>query len=172
YSSDHRPTGRLLLVLPVLGMAAVGLIAIGYPYVLGNGRDLAQLAMTGSVGLVGLVALSLLKPVATNLTLGSGVSGGLFTPTFSFGAVLGAFLGHAWARLWPAGDPASFAVVGAAAMLSAGMQAPVAAIAFALELTGSSDRIMVAMLVAAAGAVLTCRRFEQRSVYSARLPLH
>lgn len=172
YASDHRPTGRLLLVLPMLGTATVGVIAIGYPYVLGNGRDLAQLAMTGSTGLLGLAALSLLKPVSTTLTLGSGVSGGLFTPTFSFGAVLGAFLGHAWGHLWPGGDPAGYAVVGAAAMLAAGMQAPVAAIAFAIELTGTSDKVMVAMLVAAAGAILTCRRFEQRSVYSARLPLH
>ncbi len=153
-------------------MAVVGLIAIGFPYVLGNGRDLAQLAMTGSTGLLGLLALALLKPLATNVTLGSGVSGGLFTPTFSFGAVLGALLGHAWARLWPGGDPASYAVVGASAMLAAGMQAPVAAIAFAVELTGDSQRIMVAMLVAAAGAILICRRFEQRSIYSARLPLH
>ncbi len=172
FSSDHRPKGRLLLVLPMLGTAAVGFIAIGYPFVLGNGRDLAQLAMTGRTGLVGLAALSLLKPVSTNLTLGSGVTGGLFTPTFSFGAVLGAFLGRCWTYVWPGPDPASYAVVGAAAMLSAGMQAPLAGIAFTIELTGNSDKVMVAMLLATAGAVLTCRLFEQRSVYSARLPMH
>lgn len=172
YASDHRPTGRLLLVLPTLGMGMVGVISIGYPFVLGNGRDLAQLAMTGATGLAGLAALSVLKPVSTTLTLGSGVSGGLFTPTFSFGAVLGAFLGHSWSHLWPGSDPASYAVIGAGAMLCAGMQAPIAAVAFAIELTANSDKIMVALLLAAAGAILTCRRFEQRSVYSARLPLH
>lgn len=172
FSSDHRPTGKLLLVLPTLGTAVVGVIAIGYPFVLGNGRDLAQLAMTGGAGLGALAALSVLKPVATNLTLGSGVTGGLFTPTFSFGAVLGAFLGRSWGYLWPGADPVSYAVVGAAAMLAAGMQAPVAAVAFSIELTANSDRIMVPVLLASAGAVLTCRLFEQRSVYSARLPLH
>lgn len=170
FASDRRPTGRLLIVMPMLGMTAVGFIAIGYPFVLGNGRDLAQLAMTGSTGLLALAALSLLKPLSTSLTLGSGVSGGLFTPTFSFGAVLGAFLGHSWSYLWAGSDPASHAVIGAAAMLSAGMQAPVAGIAFAIELTGNSDNIMVATLVAVAGAILTCRLFEQRSIYSARLP--
>ncbi len=170
FSSDHRPKGRLLLVLPMLGTGVVGLIAIGYPFVLGNGRDLAQLAMTGSTGLVGLAALSLLKPVSTNLTLGSGVGGGLFTPTFSFGAVLWAFLGRCWMYIWPGPDPVSYAVVGGAAMLSAGMQAPLAGIAFTIELTGNSAKVMVAMLLATAGAVLTCRLFEQRSVYSARLP--
>ncbi|MHB1929324.1 MAG: chloride channel protein [Acidimicrobiales bacterium] len=171
-ASDHRPTGRTLLVLPLLGTTAVGLIAIGYPFVLGNGRDLAQLAMTGGTGLVALAALSVLKPVATTVTLGSGVTGGLFTPTFSFGAVLGAFLGRSWSHLWPGPDPVSYAVIGAAAMLSAGMQAPLAAIAFTIELTSNSDRVMVAMLLTVAGAVLTCRQFEQRSVYSARLPEH
>lgn len=85
---------------------------------------------------------------------------------------LGAFLGHAWAHLWPSAGGAAFAVAGAAAMLTAGLQAPAAAIAFVLELTDGSDRAMVAMLLAAVGSVLTCRRFEQRSVYSARLPLH
>lgn len=172
FSSDHRPKGRLLLVMPMLGTAVVGFISIGYPYVLGNGRDLAQLAMTGSTGLAGLAALSLLKPVSTNLTLGSGVTGGLFTPTFSFGAVLGAFLGRCWSYVWPGADPVSYAVIGGAAMLSAAMQAPLAGIAFTIELTGSSERVMVAMLVASAGSVLTCRLFEQRSVYSARLPMH
>ena len=171
FSSDHRPKGRLLLLLPMLAMTAVGFIAIGYPFVLGNGRDLAQLAMTGRDGMVGLAVLSLLKPVATSLTLGGGVTGGLFTPTFSFGAVLGAFLGRCWMYVWPGPDPVSYAVVGAAAMLSAGMQAPLAGIAFTIELTGNSNKVMLAMLLAVAGAVLTCRLFEQRSVYSARLPM-
>ena len=38
--------------------------------------------------------LLVLKPAATMLCLGSGVPGGLFTPSLALGALLGAVLGH------------------------------------------------------------------------------
>jgi len=104
------------------------------------------------------------------MCLRSGASGGLFTPTFSFGAALGAFLGHLWAVLWPGVPGSSYAVVGAAAMLGAAMQAPMAATAFAIELTNSVNPSMVAILFAVVGATLVAHRLELRSIYSARLP--
>jgi H+/Cl- antiporter ClcA len=42
-----------------------------------------------------------LKPMLTALCLGSGASGGLFTPTLSTGVVLGGVLGMAWSLAWP-----------------------------------------------------------------------
>ena len=41
---------------------------------------------------------------AAAVHLGSGASGGLFTPTLSTGAVLGGALGIAWNLAWP-GSP-------------------------------------------------------------------
>ncbi|MBV9748773.1 MAG: chloride channel protein [Acetobacteraceae bacterium] len=170
WANRRRPHGRALLVQPPLAFCALGLIAFQYPLLLGNGRDLAQFAFTGGGALLTLLALGLLKPVVTALCLRSGAQGGLLTPTMSTGAVLGAFLGHAWALLWPGTPAASYAIVGSAAMLAAGMRTPVAALAFTIELTNSVNPVILAMLVALAGAMLTARLIERRSIYSARLP--
>ena len=105
----------------------------------------------------------------TSVCLRSGAIGGLFTPTMSTGAVMGAFLGQAW-TLWPGTPVAGYAIVGSAAMLAAGMSTPVAAIAFSIELTNSVNPVILAMLLALGGAMLTARRIERRSIYSARLP--
>jgi chloride channel protein, CIC family len=53
-----------------------------------------------SDGLVLLLALFALKPFVTALRLGSGASGGLFTPTLSTGAVLVGAAGIAWPWSW------------------------------------------------------------------------
>jgi len=170
WASDRRPTGRGLLIQPPIAFAALGALAIAYPLLLGNGRDLAQFAFTGGGALSTLAALALLKPVVTTLCLRSGASGGLFTPTLSLGAVLGALLGHLWGLLWPGAEASVCAVAGAAALLAAGMQAPVAALAFTIELTRTVNASMVAILLPVGGALVVARRIEPRSIYSARLP--
>jgi H+/Cl- antiporter ClcA len=170
WASDRRPRGRALALQPLVAFTALGLLAIPYPLVLGNGRDLAQFAFTGGGALGTLLALGLLKPVATALCLRSGAIGGLFTPTMSTGAALGAFLGLAWTHLWPGTQLASYAIVGSAAMLAAGMRTPVAAIAFSLELTNSVNPVILAMLLALGAAMLVARLIDKRSIYTARLP--
>jgi H+/Cl- antiporter ClcA len=170
WAEVRRPSGRALLIEPPIAFAILGLASIAYPLLLGNGRDLAQFAFTGAGAVTTLAALALLKPLMTALCLRSGASGGLFTPTLSLGAVLGALIGHAVGVLAPGADIAAFAVAGAAAMLAAGMQAPIAAVAFTVELTGTVNASMVAILITVAGAVLVARRLEPRSIYSVRLP--
>jgi CIC family chloride channel protein len=168
WASDRRPKGRLLLVEPVAVFTALGLLALAYPLLLGNGVDLAQFAFTGSAGLLGLLALSVLKPLATAACLRSGATGGLFTPTLSFGAVFGALLGHLWILLWAGPLTASYAIVGAAALLTAAIEAPATGIAMTLELT-HTIAVTAPIVVAAVGATLVSRRLEMRSIYSARL---
>jgi len=110
------------------------------------------------------LALFALKPLVTALCLGSGATGGLFTPTMSTGALLGAFLGTAWSLLFP-GAP-----VGAYAMIGAAMQAPLAALVLILELTHSGFALMVPMIIATTIATLIARHIDGYSLYSARLP--
>lgn len=170
WANDRRPRGRALAFQPLIAFTILGLVAFQYPLLLGNGRDLAQFVFTGAGALGTLAVLSLLKPLVTSLCLRSGAIGGLFTPTMSTGAVMGAFLGHAWTLLWPGTQVASYAIVGSTAMLAAAMRTPVAAIAFSIELTGSANPVILAMIVALAGAMLVARLIERRSIYSARLP--
>jgi CIC family chloride channel protein len=170
WANDRRPQGRGLPLQPVVAFTVLGVLAIEYPLLLGNGHDLTQFAFTGAGALATLGALAVLKPLVTALCVRSGAIGGLFTPTMSTGAVLGSFLGHAWALLFPGTPLGSYAIVGSAAMLAAGMRTPAAAIAFAVELTNSANPAIPAMLLALGAAMLTARRLDKRSIYSARLP--
>ncbi|MEU6019622.1 chloride channel protein [Streptomyces sp. NPDC047515] len=166
---EHRPTGRRQLVAPLLVFTAVGALAVPYPQLLGNGQDIVQLTFGAQLAAPTLVALLLLKPIATAGSLGSGASGGLFTPTIATGALLGSLAGQGWAHLWP-GPAAGFAVIGAAAVLAAAMQAPVAAVVLMLELTRTVDALMVPLLLAVTGAMLVSRSLDTPSIYSVRLP--
>ncbi len=169
WADHHRPTGWWRLVAPVLALTSLGAISILFPQLLGNGRDVAQLAFTGQVAPLLLLALLLLKPAATLLCLGSGAPGGLFTPSLAFGALLGGVLGYPWSYLWPGVPPGLFAVLGAGAILAATTQGPISTVVLMMELTGHSRAFIVPLLLIVAIATLVARTIEPRSVYDARL---
>lgn len=168
--SLHRPTGWKAIPAPLGAFTILGLIGLRYPQLFGNGKDMARDVFLSGGGFALLFALFALKPLVTALCLGSGASGGLFTPTMSTGAVLGGFLGMAWSLLWPGTPVGAYAIIGAAAMIGAAMQAPLAALALVLELTHSGFALMIPMMAATMIATATSRYIDGYSIYSARLP--
>jgi chloride channel protein, CIC family len=168
--SAHRPTGWRVSMAPAAVFTLLGVLALRYPEVLGNGRELAGPVFLG-VGTAGLlVALAVLKPFATALCLGSGAAGGLFTPTLATGAVVGAVLGIRWSQLWPGTPIGAYALVGAAAVLGAGLQAPLAGLVLVLELTGTTIPLAAPMVAATVLATTLARYTDGYSIYSVRLP--
>jgi H+/Cl- antiporter ClcA len=170
--SHHAVSGRRIVPAMFAAFTALGLIGIAYPQLFGNGKDMAHDAFTGADGAGLLLVLFALKPAVTLLCLGSGASGGLFTPTLSTGAVLGGGAGLLWSLAWPGSPPGAYAMVGAAALLGAGMQAPLAGLVFILELTSSGFQILVPMIVATILATVVARHLDGYSIYSARLRAH
>ncbi|HET9658200.1 MAG TPA: chloride channel protein [Kineosporiaceae bacterium] len=170
--SFRQARGRWLLVAPALAFGALGVLGMRYPQLLGNGQDLAQQAFVSAAGYPILVAavLAVLKPVVTALCLGSGASGGLFTPTLATGALVGAVLGAGWSQLWPGAPVGSYALIGAAAMIGAAMQTPLAALALVVELTRTADTLIVPLVVATMLATAVARYLDGYSIYSSRLP--
>lgn len=168
--SHHRSTGWKSIVAPIGAMLLVGAAGLAFPQLFGNGKSIAQLAFLGQGGLVLLLVLAVLKPILTAACIGSGISGGLFTPTLSMGAALGGFLGGAWSLLWPGTPAGAYAVIGAAALISAAMQAPLAGLALVLDLTHSNFSLMVPMVLAAVVATAVARHLDGYSIYSGRLP--
>ena len=164
-----RPTGWGRLVAPMIVLTGLGVVAIKYPQLLGNGQETVQLATVGALSVGLLAALVVLKPLATAACLGSGAPGGLFTPTLTFGVLFGGLVGHAWGGLWPGASPGGYALVGGAAVLAASMQGPLAAIVLILELAPRSQTLVVPLLLAVAGATIIARVLGAPSVYSARL---
>ena len=170
WAQRHKLSGRNVLWGPLVVFGLLGVLAVRYPQLLGNGKDVAEQAFLGGDGILVLATLFVLKPLVTAACLGSGATGGLFTPTTSYGALLGAGLGHLWGLAWPGAAVGSYALVGATAMLGAALNGPVSGLVLMVELTHHMTSLLVPAMLALVGANLVSRMLHSRSVYSVRLP--
>jgi H+/Cl- antiporter ClcA len=152
----------------MVALGMLGVAAIEFPQLLGNGKDITQLAFNNQVTPVLLLTLLVLRPLSTILCLGSGVPGGLFTPSLALGALLGGVLGLAWSWIWPGVPPGLYAVVGAAAVLAATTHGPISAVVLVMELTGRDRSFVLPLLVAVVTATVVARTLDPRSIYDAR----
>jgi H+/Cl- antiporter ClcA len=145
---DWRLAACCAVVLP-----CIGLLAIGFPQLLGNGKGVAQAGFDNEVGLALAVTLLLLRLVVITGALRAGAEGGLLTPGLSIGALLGITLGSAWIHVWPNGSLAAFAIIGGAAFLASSMKMPLTAIVLTVEFTGIGQEFLVPLSLAVAGSV-------------------
>lgn len=135
----------------ILGMFLVGIIIYllmrytGHYYVQGVGyATIIDVLKTVLNNPWLLLLLFVAKLLATSLTLGSGASGGIFSPSLFLGATLGAAFGAFMHMLFPglAINTAVFALAGMAAMVSGSTGAVMTAIAMAFELTRDYNSIL------------------------------
>lgn len=171
--SMHHTSGRLSRVPKFLraamGGLAVGIIALQFPVVLGEGYHSIQ-AMIGGVYAPGLFMAAvavLAKVFATSLTLGWGGSGGIFAPCL----VIGSLAGLSWHRLlvllWPSAaltNEGGFALLGMAGMISGILQAPLTGIFLIVEITGGYDVILPLIIVSTISTTV-CHYVEPASIY-------
>jgi CIC family chloride channel protein len=159
-----------------LSMLLVGIIfymlflAFGEYYTEGLGYDTIQHVLLGRFPAIWLLLLLMvLKLLATSLTLGSGGSGGVFSPGLFMGATLGAAYGLALAKLAPnAIDPTAFSVAGMAGVIGGATGAAVTAIVMIFEMTRDYDVIIPMAITVAVSYGL--RRFLSRdSIYTLKL---
>jgi CIC family chloride channel protein len=167
-----RPPAPLYIRLAAGGLV-VGLLALRFPGVCGNGYVIANRILDGEYTtpganmLVFVGSLVLAKLLGTVATVGSGAVGGVFTPTLFLGAGLGAVCSLGLERLHLAGNlpAATFAVVGMGSMLSATTRSPLLAIIMVFEISRDYSLIPPLML-ACVVSVLVARRLHSESVYT------
>ena len=168
--ADHvRPSDWRRFVASPVVFAVIGLASIVFPELLGNGQDLAQALFMGPLGTFALCSLVVLRPFATVASAASGAPGGLFTPSLTFGALMGSALGGLWLFIHPGGAIGLYAILGAGAMLAATTQGPISSLVLMMELTGQARAFAVPMLATIVVATATSRLIERRSIYEARL---
>jgi len=174
------------ILKPISGAALLGLVGLVYVRFTGqehgllpfysNGYPFIQSLFepdryqTGELLAVGLVAICLFKCLATCLTLGSGGSGGIFAPSLMLGACAGGAFGIILNTLeWaPNASPASYALVGMAAVVAATTHAPLTAILIVYEMT-RDYRIVLPLMLAAVISTVVARLIMRDSIYTLKL---
>ena len=149
----------------LLNFVMIGLFAIYFPAILGNGISAAQVEFSNAVGIELSAILLLLRIVITLTSIRSGAHGGLLTPSVANGALLAVILGCIWQWLGSDTNLSAFAIVGAAAFLAVAQKMPLTAIILMFEFTRVDFSFMLPVLSAVSGAVATsrlCAYFEKR----------
>jgi chloride channel protein, CIC family len=161
----------------MLGMLVVGVLmyvllrTFGQYYVDGVGYATVQAILAGQISAFWLLALlGLCKALATSISLGSGSSGGIFSPSLYMGAALGG----AFAALWNAAGLAiqlsvpAFAMVGMGAMVGGGTGAVMTAVTMIFEMTLDYS-IVMPMIVAVAMSIGARRMLSRETIYTLKL---
>lgn len=163
------------LLLGFAGLLAINLNYTGFhqmtaPAIFADGYDVTGSVLGGEGLWYTMLALIVLKILATNLTLGSGNSGGIFAPSLFIGAMAGGFFGYVVHSLFPSvtAHPGAYALVGMAAVVAGTTHATITSILIVFEMT-KDYRIMLALMIACVFSTLIARRLLTGSIYTMKL---
>lgn len=148
--------------------AITGLLALFAPEIMSLGYDTINLTFSNSIVLSALILILMLKILATAVGLGLGLPGGLIGPTLVMGALCGGAFGIIINGIFDTStSPAVYAMIGMGAMMSATLQAPLAALMAIFELTNSPEIILPGLLAIAAASLTSSEILHQPSVFFA-----
>jgi CIC family chloride channel protein len=163
-----RQVGAAPAWLAAGGGAVVGALAfVSGGLLIGSGHLAIPLDRFAQLAWYMVALLAIGKIVATSITLNTGGSGGLFTPSLYVGAAAGSAFGLLLISLFPGlhlrSEP--YALVGMGAVIAAAMNAPMTGILMVWEMTGNSA-IMLPLMLAVVISHAIARRLERDSLYS------
>ncbi len=161
----------------MFGMVLVGvmmyllMVTWGHYYIEGVGYSTVQDVLTGNLSqLYLLLLLFILKLFATSVTLGSGASGGIFSPSLYMGATLGGGYGILVNHFFPGFNvtPPAFAVAGMAGMVGGATGAAMAAIVMIFEMT-LDYTVIIPMTITVAISYGVRKLLSRESIYTMKL---
>lgn len=161
----------------MLGMLFVGLsgyafyLGTGQYHVMGVGYATIQDVISGGILSVGLLLLLFAgKLFATCVSLGSGASGGVFSPSLFMGATVGGAIGLLGNMLIPESGLTveTFAIIGMGAMVGGATSAAMTAIVMIFEMTRDYE-IILPLVLAVAIAIGTRRALITSDIYTIKL---
>jgi CIC family chloride channel protein len=163
--------GGLAFLYPMILQQSQGLpLYANLPQVFGSGFNTISDALQGTLPVGLLLAMVILKPLATSLTLGSGNSGGVFAPSLFIGAALGGAFGWVVDYIAPGATagPGAFAIVGMAAVFAGAARAPFTAILIVFEMT-NDYHIILPLMAGVIVSLIVAERLHRESVYTLKL---
>ncbi len=172
FEEIHNPYLRHIAGMLILGILLYTLITLaGHYYVEGVGYATIQAILANGLGFWGLLLLLFgAKLCATLLSLGSGASGGIFSPSLFMGATIGGAVGALSQGFHPIQglDVTTCAIVGMAAMVGGGTGAAMTAVTMIFEMTRDYDLVMPC-IVAVALAIGIRRVLSPENIYTIKL---
>lgn len=160
-----------------IGMTILGVMMYvlalnyGHYFISSVGYGTIQAILVGNMTSVTMIAmLFVLKLLATTLSLGSGSSGGIFSPSLFIGATLGGAFGAAVDRIWdiPQFTAPAFAIIGMAAVVGGGTGAVMTAIVMIFEMTGDYN-VIIPLIIAVGCSVGVRRAIMYDNIYTIKL---
>ena len=165
---EHSPIPPVLRT--TVGGLLVGGLLLYWPEVYGTGFEAMYHLLHEATEWQFLALLFGIKLIATCTTLGSGASGGIFSPSLFLGVVAGGLFGQAVHVVFPGltAEPEAYAMVGMGAVVAGTTHAPVTAILMLFELTGDYQ-IILPVMVACTLSTVTARYLDSHSIYTLKL---
>ena len=157
-----------IIFKPAIGGLMLGIIAFWLPEIMGSGnRIIVSLFNQADFNLSFLFLLLIFKIIATSLTLGSGGSGGIFSPSLFIGSLTGIIIGTLFHQYLPflSGSTSLYALIGMAAVISAVIRAPLTATFIILEFTHNYS-LTIPLLIASLIAERAADMSGLKSAYS------
>jgi CIC family chloride channel protein len=155
------PVRQRLGIMWTLGLGGLlaGSVGALFPQALAGGYGWMELAILGQVPTLMLIAMVLGKTLATSLTIGSGMSGGMFAPALFVGGLSGGVVGNLAHDFWPsvAPHPGSYVLVGMAAFFSGIAKAPIGPLVMVCELSRGYG-LLAPLMLASALCIALCRK--------------
>lgn len=148
-------TKHKIYYVAVIGFV-VGVLAIYYPFAVGDGSDIIHQAVTISPGLHILFLLFIVRFMGSMACYSSGVPGGIFAPILALGTLLGVavFQILVFFHLDFSTQPGMFAVAGMAALFAAATRAPITGGVLVIEMTQNYSLILPLMMTCLTATII------------------
>jgi len=152
----------------MLAGLCTGLLALWTPQIMGISYDTLEEMLHGTVGIGLVLALIITKLIATAVSIGLRIPGGLIGPMLVIGAAVGSAAGILANDMYPAhaGSSGFYAMIGMVAMLGAALRSPLAALIALLELTANPNIILPGMLAVVSANLANLLILGKDSVFS------
>lgn len=142
---------------PAIAGAALGVIALKFPHIIGVGYETMSDALTGELVLISAIVFAVVKGVAVVITLAGRMGGGIFSPAMMMGALTGLAFGGVAVAIFPSvqGDETLYAMAGMGAVAAAVLGAPISTTLIVIELTGDWQAGLAVMVAVSIATALT-----------------
>ena len=148
---------------PAVAGGILGLMAIWFPHIIGVGYETTLRALSGDMLLREAMVLALAKALATAITMGGRMGGGVFSPSMMLGALTGLAFGFVATSLFPdqSGSVSLYALAGLGGVAAAVLGAPISTTLIVFELTGDWTTALAVMVTVSISTAIGSRMVKR-----------